>query len=206
MKIRTTTTAVLLTIVPLLLLPVPAAAQAQTTGCEDPSGVTVVVDFTEVGGGIETGCAVSDFETGRTALEAAGFTLTDSQPGLICAINSLPDPCPETFEGSFWSYWYGEPGGEWASYMTGADTSSPAPDQVEGWRYNDGSAGPGIAPPAPGAGVPAEDGPVDDVVETEPQAAVAQDNTVALAVGGVLLVGVLGLVVWLVARKRLRSR
>lgn len=125
-----------------------APAFAANGACDGAAGVTVVVDFTELGGTIETGCATGDPATGRAALLAAGFTAADSQPGLLCAINTKPDPCPATFQGSYWSYWHSAPNGQWTSYQVGADSSHPVPGELEGWRYNDGAVGPGIAPAA----------------------------------------------------------
>ncbi|WP_104096067.1 hypothetical protein [Terrimesophilobacter mesophilus] len=125
------------------------AAVAADASCSD--GVTVVVDFSDLtvdgkSGTVEVGCAPGDPQDGRAALTAAGFTATDSQPGFLCAIDSRPDPCPETFDGSFWAYWHATPQGEWTSYQVGADASDPVPGQIEGWRYNDGTTPPGIAP------------------------------------------------------------
>lgn len=141
---------------PALASPAPAAAAPPASpavpaseapgSCTDDHGVTVVVDFTDLGGEIVAGCADLDPSNGRAALEAAGFTIAESQPGLICAIDDRPDPCPETFEGSFWSYWHATPDGDWTSYLVGADSSDPVPGELEGWRYNDGSAGPGLTP------------------------------------------------------------
>ncbi|WP_372593860.1 hypothetical protein [Actinotalea sp.] len=79
---------------------------------------------------------------GREALQQAGFVDTRDDSGLICAIDSQPDPCPAEFTGSYWSYWHAEQGGEWETYMEGSDTAVPAAGSVEGWRYFDGSAGP----------------------------------------------------------------
>lgn len=135
----------LLVTTPAVAVPAAAAAASGET-CTAAGGVTVVVDFTDLGGGIEVGCASGSPGSGRAALEAAGFHAADSQPGLLCAIDSLPDPCPTTFQGSFWSYWHSAPDGEWTSYQVGADASHPAPGELEGWRYNDGTVGPGIAP------------------------------------------------------------
>ena len=111
--------------------------------CQD--GVTVVVDFTELGGPLETGCA-TDPATGIEALQQAGFTDTRDPTGMICAIDARPDPCPEAFAGSYWSYWYGGQDGTWQVWMEGADTSVPAAGGFEGWRYNDGSTGPSVLP------------------------------------------------------------
>ncbi|SEF00813.1 hypothetical protein [Ruania alba] len=116
--------------------------------CADDTGVTVVVDATELGGDIEIGCAEGDPATGREALESAGFDTSNSEAGYLCAIGGQPDPCvaPEDFDGVFWSYWNAEPEGEWTSYEVGADEADPAPGAIEGWRYSDGAEGPGIAP------------------------------------------------------------
>jgi len=131
----------------LLVIALPSApATASEGACPDGDGVTVVVDATDIGGVIVTRCAPGDPATGRDALESAGFVATDSQPGMICAIDAQPDPCPATFEGSYWSYWHATADGDWVSYLVGADSSDPVQGEVEGWRYNDGSAGPGIAP------------------------------------------------------------
>ncbi len=111
--------------------------------CQD--GVTVVVDFTDLGGRLETGCA-ADPATGIEALQQAGFTDTRDPAGMICAIDARPDPCPETFTGSYWSYWYGGTDGTWQVRMEGTDTSVPAAGGFEGWRYNDGSTGPSVLP------------------------------------------------------------
>lgn len=130
-----------------------SAALAGTTGAAPAvaadyvcTGVTVVVDSTDIGGELAVVCAEGEQETGRAALTAAGFTTTDSQPGFLCAINSMPDPCPEVFDGNFWSYWHSAPDGEWESYQVGADSSTPAVGSIEGWRYNDGTTPPGITP------------------------------------------------------------
>ena len=144
-RLALTSSALLLGVLLVIGLP-PALASASDGACNDDGGVTVVVDFTDLGGSIVSGCASGDPATGRSALEDAGFVATDSQPGMICAIDAQPDPCPATFEGSYWSYWHSSATGDWVSYQVGADSSDPMPGEIEGWRYNDGSTGPGIAP------------------------------------------------------------
>jgi hypothetical protein len=128
--------------------PSSASASAPSGACADSTGVTVVVDFTELGGEVQTGCASSDFATGLAALESAGFTPANSASGLICAIDAQPDPCPTTFTGSYWSYWHSTATGSWQSYQVGAGSSSPQAGELEGWRYNDGSTGPEATPAA----------------------------------------------------------
>ena len=129
----------------------PAATAAAATAddadlsgaCVD--GVTVVVDATELGGGIEVGCAPYP-ASGAEALTAAGFADTRDGAGLLCAIDALPDPCPAEFTGVYWSYWFAGESGDWEMYMEGPDTSAPAAGDVEGWRYGDGTAGPSLTP------------------------------------------------------------
>ena len=129
----------------LTALASPATA-AGDGACTDPSGVTVVVDLTDVGGAVETGCALAP-TTGTDALQKAGFLDTRDSSGLICAIDAHPDPCPATFTGAYWSYWFAAPDGTWQSYSIGSDTSAPTPGSVEGWRYSDGMSGPTLAVP-----------------------------------------------------------
>ncbi|MFV0425833.1 MAG: hypothetical protein ACK5KU_02220 [Beutenbergiaceae bacterium] len=119
----------------------PQSASAEL-GCSD--GVTVLVDFTDLGGDVLTGCADGDPVSGREALESSGFTAADSSPGLICTIDAQPDPCPTEFDGNFWSYWQFIDG-EWVSSSLGADDTDPAPGDIDGWRYSDGT----MPPPLP---------------------------------------------------------
>lgn len=153
---RKTTAALFPVLLAALLVPLSVStAAAGTSGeappagaCADASGVSVVVDLTDVGGKVLVGCAPGDPATGRQALVDAGFRTADAASGMICAINSAPDPCPATFEGSYWSYWSAQPGAEWTAYAVGADSSDPAPGGFEGWRYNDGTSGPSVLPAA----------------------------------------------------------
>lgn len=124
--------------------PATAGPLAARGGCAVGTGVTVVVDSSDLGGSIETGCAIGDPATGRAALSAAGFTAVDGAPGLICAIDARPEPCPATFQGEYWSYWHAKPGQSWTSYQVGADSSTPVRGEVEGWRYGNGAVEPGI--------------------------------------------------------------
>lgn len=123
-----------------------AAGTAPVGACGDGEGVTVVVDFTDLGGEVEVGCAAGDPASGREALAAAGFTPADgTYPGLICTIDGLPDPCPAEFAGSYWAYWSADQGGDWEASQVGADDADPVPGAFEGWRYNDGATAPGVA-------------------------------------------------------------
>lgn len=214
-------------LLPLLGSPAVADTPDSVGVCTD-GGVTVVVDLTDLDGEVEIGCAEGEPATGREALESAGFTTSDSEPGFICAINDQPDPCPEEFDGNFWGYYTAEEGDEWASSMEGADTSEPVPGSFEGWRYNDGSEPPAFDPVSgtlTGAEEPSADtesSPADDATaETDEDDATegatddatddAQDTAIDLesGIGSWGVVGIIALVAlilavvgWLVSRRR----
>lgn len=199
------------------LLVAPAAATtapADVVGaaCTSDEGVTVVVDFTDSGGNIEVACAEGSPQDGREALEEAGFTAEDSQPGMICAINSSPDPCPEEFDGNFWSYWNAEEGGEWEMYEVGADDAEPIPGNFEGWRYSDGSEGPQVAPAALAADDAEETGdaeieaPADsDETPTEEATTTEADDeggsSARVWIGVVAAIAVIGGIIAMVVRR-----
>lgn len=127
--------------------PVPAHA----AGCD---GVTVVVDFRGLGGGVQQGCAPGSPSSGVAALTAAGFgyTYASRQQGFVCRINGKPgadaDKCVNTSPATaYWSYWHAPAGGSWAYSNQGAATYVPARGTVEGWAFGAGEQ-PAIAPPA----------------------------------------------------------
>ncbi|PJJ58066.1 hypothetical protein CLV56_2311 [Mumia flava] len=138
---------------------VPLAAKADVapvTGevCEDATGTTVVVDFTDLGGDVEAGCAADSVGmTGLQALDAAGFEVTPVETGgltAICRIDDQPsgsealtvegqdytEACEEfPPAGAYWSYYVAEDGGAWEYAQTGADASEVVPGGYEGWRF-----------------------------------------------------------------------
>lgn len=149
------------------------------------------------------GCAKGDPATGRDALEAAGFVATDSQPGMICAINAQPDPCPATFEGSYWSYWSATTDGDWTSYQVGADSSDPAQGAIEGWRYNDGSVGPGIAPAdVAGAQIQASSSTTSEATSSSTASDAGSNIVLYTAIGLAVMLAVLAAVFVLRSRSR----
>lgn len=132
---------------------VPAATRADAASCSATSGVTVIVDFSHFGGGIQRGCAPSP-SNGVDALEQAGFTPTGtSRYGLafMCRIDNEPspqaDPCVDTPPSSaYWSYYHAKPSdGSWTYYSVGALSSHPQQGSIEAWAFG-AKALPGIAP------------------------------------------------------------
>lgn len=134
----------------------PAAAAT----CPTSSGVSVVVDFGALGGGVTTSCDPAGASRNAAAmLVATGRALTyvQRQPGFICRVVGLPaeDPCVNTppsdaYWGLFWSD--GE-SGDWTYASTAAGSLRvPAGGYVGlAWQTGDRRV-PGVAPaprPAP---------------------------------------------------------
>jgi hypothetical protein len=162
----------------MLLLAGPGVPQAAADSCD---GVWVVVDARAAGGTITTRCAPGDPPTGLAALQSAGhdYTFVPPIPGMVCTIDARPDPCNNAPVDAYWSYWYAQAGGTWAYATTGAGTRDPAPGSVEGWRFGDGTAPPGIGPPATAAPAPTPEPdpePPSNSTEAAPSAAERGDT------------------------------
>lgn len=140
----------------------PARAAGSAGYCPDGNGVTVVVDYRDLGGGKVVRCAAGEQPTGLDALENAGFTITGTVrwgKGFVCRINGRPavddEPCLDTPPASaYWSYWHSPDGGDWTYSNLGVKNRKPPPGSFEGWAFStDGGEGdapePGIAPSRP---------------------------------------------------------
>ena len=144
----TVTLAALVTFLASLVVAEAVPGPAYAAACQGTSGVTVVVDFTALGGSVQTGCATGDPASGLAALTGAGFSyaFVPRFPGFICRINLLPNPCNGAPATAYWSYWHAAHGGTWSYSTSGAAGYDPAPGSVEGWAFGSGTA-PGITPP-----------------------------------------------------------
>ncbi|NYT93473.1 hypothetical protein [Salinispora sp. H7-4] len=161
----------------------PAAAAGSAGYCPDASGVTVVVDFNELGGGTVVRCAPGSQATGLAALKSAGFQITGTLrwgEGFICRIEGKPsagaEKCVDTPPASaYWSYWHAPNGGNWTYSDKGVLNRTPPAGSFEGWSFSlnrpDDAPRPGVtpsrpappppaSPPAPPAPPPASDVPV----------------------------------------------
>lgn len=150
MSKRRTATAALAAVLGLAVWP-GAEANASQGACVGTSGVTVVVDYGALGGGIEVRCAPGDPSSALQALSAAGFSygFVPRQPGMVCQINTTPNPCNGAPTNAYWAYSYVEPRGtDWVYSQVGAGGRDPKPGGVEGWAFGDGRA-PSLNPPAP---------------------------------------------------------
>ena len=125
-----------------------SAPIAQAAACVGTTGVTVVVDYGSLGG-TSSGCASGDPSTGLDALATSGhaYVFLPRQPGFVCTIDALPNPCNGAPASAYWSYWHAQPGGSWSYASTGAGSYNPQPGSVDGWSFGGGTA-PGSPPPA----------------------------------------------------------
>lgn len=142
--------AVLVTASGLVTAGAVAAAPAWAAACTSKTkGVTEVVDFTKLGGKVETACDPANPATGLAALTGAGFSyaFVPRYPGFVCTIDKKPNPCNGAPASAYWSYWHAKRGGTWVYSSLGAGTYKPAPGSVQGWAFGAGKA-PGIKPPS----------------------------------------------------------
>ena len=132
---------------------VPAVAAGGA--CSGTAGVTVVVDFTALGGGVKIACASGSPSSGFDALKRAGFGYAESQDfaGAVCRIDGLPGPDQQDCIGmppanAYWSYWHASRGGSWTYSVSGGSSYRPAQGTVDGWAFGN-KARPSMPPPDP---------------------------------------------------------
>ncbi len=144
-----------------LLFAAPATADEWYDGpCTDNVGITVVIDFQELGGGVNVRCAPGPVTSGLDALDKAGIAWEPPlrEPGFVCRIAGQPGPDREACgvtppPSAYWGYWIAPRGGAWCYSNMGAGNRVPPPGSVEGWSFAlDKSSTrlppPGFAPPA----------------------------------------------------------
>ncbi|WP_341716475.1 hypothetical protein QQG74_20970 [Micromonospora sp. FIMYZ51] len=164
MSTRATRTAFVLALAATTVLvgPRPAVAAGSAGYCPDTGGVTVVVDFKELGGGTVVRCALGDQTTGLAALKNAGFQITGTLrwgEGFVCRIGGKPsaseEKCVDTPPASaYWSYWHAPNGGSWTYSDKGVLNRKPPAGSFEGWsfslnRNSDNAPRPAVAPTRP---------------------------------------------------------
>ncbi len=148
-----------------------AAAVEQGRGsagfCPDATGVTVVVDFQDLGGTTIVRCAPGAQSTGLAALKNAGFQIAGTArwgESFVCRIEGKPgadaEKCVNTPPANaYWGYFHASNGGGWKYSDFGVTNRKPPPGSFEGWSFaKDEAAGaipaPRIAPARPVAAPP----------------------------------------------------
>lgn len=137
-------------------------APAQAAGCAAGTGVTVVVDPHQLGGGATTRCVDGGKRKAADAFSAANINLARviGQPGFVCRVNSKPSQaaCGETPpDDAYWSLWVSTGDGSWSYASIGVDgLSVPKGGWVAfSWQGQSGRAQPGVRPVGAAAPKPA---------------------------------------------------
>jgi hypothetical protein len=143
--------AVVLTAATGLGVPSPAHAASCSTG----HGVTVVVDFHQLGGGARSACdRAGAGRPASTQLTDVGHRLTyaQQQPGFVCRVDGSPssDPCLTTSPAdAYWSLWWSDgKSGTWSFSSEGVG-SLTVPDGgyvALSWQGSTRKAPPRVAP------------------------------------------------------------
>lgn len=170
----------------------PARAAGQNGYCTSASGVTVVVDFRGLGGGIAIRCApVKSGASGVDALQAAGIPVQGTRRyglAFVCRIYGKP-AASTTLPGGYreacgntppqdlhWDYFQASNGGSWGYSTAGPTSSRVIPGGFEGWSFTEGDkAEPGVRPvrgaPSSASSTPRSSGSSADSAVTDPTAA-----------------------------------
>jgi len=127
-----------------------AAARAGQAGhCPGHTGVTVAVDLTAFGKGMQVRCAPGAPSTGIAALKLAGFTVTGTATlglAFVCRIQGLPtaasNPCVTTPPPTaYWAYYHALAGATTWTYSTlGAASYKPPQGSIDAWAFGNKAA------------------------------------------------------------------
>lgn len=133
-----------------------AAAPADAAVCSTEDGVSVVVDFHGLGGGVQQVCDADGGGKYASAIfTGSGFDLTyvQNQPGFVCQVDAKPadDPCVNTPPAdAYWGLWWSDgTKGKW-TYSTLGVGSLKIPEGGSvafSWNNGSGQDKPGVAPP-----------------------------------------------------------
>ncbi len=138
------------------------ASPASAAVCTGDTGVTVVVDYRQLGGGVVKKCAAGgDGASAVSLFPDNGFPLTyvQRQPGFVCRVGGLPDPdtqaCVNTPPAdAYWGlFWADGKAATWKYSTLGVGGLTLRDGQSVGfsWQSSTSSTPPGVAPPAPNA-------------------------------------------------------
>ena len=139
---------------PAAVLPAAGAATCTSTG-----GVSVVVDYRELGGSTVTACAPDGGGKSAAAIfESVGVTISYAtrQPGFVCRVNGVPtsDPCVNASPANaYWGLWWADGSkASWTYSSAGVGSLTVPAGGSVGWSWQQdrpagGSVPPSVAPP-----------------------------------------------------------
>lgn len=153
-------TAAIVAVAAVALAPATAGAIDHSKGhpgyCRTDTGVTVVVDFQDLGGTPIVRCAPKTTRgTGLDALKGAGFQIAGVQrwgEAFVCRIENRPsaveelpirghegyrEACVDTPPAAgYWSYWHAGNNCQWEYSQWGAKNRDFVPGGFEGWSFS----------------------------------------------------------------------
>ena len=130
------------------------AVPASAATCDSDTGVSVVVDFTSLGGGIAATCvADGGGDSAGTILEVHhDLTRVQQFPGAVCKVDGTPadaqcQTMPPT--NAYWGLFWSDGSGGWVYSSEGVDSLDIPEGGSVGFAWQDGGDRdqPGIAPP-----------------------------------------------------------
>lgn len=134
------------------VLVAPATAGAAT--CADGNGVSVVVDYRELGGSTVTACAANGAGKSAAAIFAevsVKLSYAARQPGFVCRVNDVPaaDPCVNTSPAdAFWGLWWSDGTRPWTYSSSGVGSLTVPAGGSVGWAWQQDRAAGQTVPPA----------------------------------------------------------
>lgn len=179
---------------------------ATVRGCLDAGNVWVHVTYSD--GSVLANTCATEFGTGEAALKSAGVDVAKDAKGMICSLDKKPNPCPATFNGQYWNYYTSTDGKTFTYSQKAADQSKPAKGSIEAWCYNkatEKSCTPkpfSLTAEVPDAASSAT--PSSSATPAASSQAGGSGSPTAWGVGIVAGVIVIGVVVYLVVRRRRR--
>ena len=139
------------------------ASPAHSAPCSGENGVSVVVDFNSLGGGVQQVCVAGGGGDAASSLfPAAGFPLNyaSRQPGFVCRVGGVPtsDPCVNTAPAdAFWGLWWSDgDASSWTYSSLGAGSLNVPDGGMVAFSWDDvaGQAPPSASPSHPAAPAP----------------------------------------------------
>ncbi|MCH1867294.1 hypothetical protein [Nocardioides sp. CFH 31398] len=120
-------------------VPFLGAVPAHADACTGTDGVTVVVDFNGLGGGVSQACVAGSGGSARGLFQRAGVRMQDvtGEQGFVCRVQNKPGPeaCSRVSNGAYWSLWWSDGNGRWTYSQEGVDLLSVGSGGFVAWSW-----------------------------------------------------------------------
>lgn len=143
-----------------------APAPASAAGFCSDGGVSVVVDFGALGGGVRTSCDATGNRNAAKAFTNTGHPLTyaQRQPGFVCRVDGVPtsDPCVNTSPAdAYWGLYWSDGTSGWKYSTLGVGSLDVPAGGSVAFSWQDGGTAdpPGTGPASATSASPSSPGP-----------------------------------------------